>query len=686
MCVTARAQNGTYFEGSLEVGDSLRTYLLYVPATYDGTQEWPLVVSYHGFNVGAQFQADISQMDSVANARHFLVVYPQGLQVANPFTGTSGQGWNVLGGTLSSNDDIRFTLEMIDQLSADYAIDQQRVHVTGWSMGASMTYEIACARYDRIASLAALANQMDNGTIQSCTPTRPVSMLQFHGTGDPIVPYDGVSGAGLVFESADQTAAYWASLAGCSAEPVESGEPDLVATDSSTVTRFLYEGCDSDTEVGFYRINEGGHSWPGGGALPAFLGHVNQDIDASALILEFFERNPLPESTPGVFHEGSLQVGDSLRTYLLYVPATYNGSEEWPLVLNYHGYTLDGDLQKDIDLMASVADDQRVLLAYLDGLIVDDPLDGPDTGWNFDGRVSVNDDVRFTRELIEALSSQYNVDPTRVHATGYSMGSQMLWKLACDLSDRIASVAGVGGPIDEAYRATCEPPRPIAAMLIHGTEDLFWPPEGAEWKNGEYIFLDPQETIAFWADKNGCASEPIVTDIEDAVSDDSSTVRLYDYPDCDGVETKYYNVLNGGHTWPSGSFPGGEWPDFLGFVNQDIDASAEIFAFFARNPMPDVATGVIGQPLQSEVDFALFPNPFARRLTIDLNLPVTREVAVALYNVLGQKVLDLERGMLSAGAHRVSWDGGDVPAGVYFVRVTVDGAPIAAKSVVYLGQ
>ncbi|MDZ4699673.1 MAG: hypothetical protein SH809_08220, partial [Rhodothermales bacterium] len=66
MCVTARAQNGTYFEGSLEVGDSLRTYLLYVPATYDGTQEWPLVVSYHGFNVGAQFQADISQMDSVA--------------------------------------------------------------------------------------------------------------------------------------------------------------------------------------------------------------------------------------------------------------------------------------------------------------------------------------------------------------------------------------------------------------------------------------------------------------------------------------------------------------------------------------------------------------------------------------------------------------------------------------------
>lgn len=272
--------------------DSLRSYLLYVPAAYDGTENWPLVINYHGFNNMAANQMFISQMNPVADTANFLVAYPQGLLINNPFLGFAAPGWNI-SGVLSENDDIDFTSQLIDQISAGYAVDPARVYATGWSMGAGISFQVSCRLPDRIASVAGVANQMADSQIESCTPGRPLSALLMHGTADPIAPFNG---SGDLFSSAYNTPSFWAGQNNCSPDSLVTDFDDIVTTDTSTVTLIEYTDCDADTEVLFYRINGGGHAWPGGGALPAFLGKVNRDINASSEIWNFFNRNPLDKS------------------------------------------------------------------------------------------------------------------------------------------------------------------------------------------------------------------------------------------------------------------------------------------------------------------------------------------------------------------------------------------------------
>ena len=262
-------------------------------------------------------------MDQVADTTNFFIAYPQGLMVNNPVYGTQGVGWNILGGTLSANDDVDFSLKLINQIKADYLIDSSRIHVTGWSMGAAMAYEMACVHSNLIASIAAVSNQMDDGSLATCTP-RKMSFLQMHGTADPIIPFNGISAGGVVFSAAPKTAAFFAALSSCSDSTVTEIE-NSNTTDESTVTLIEYAACNDEMEVLFYRINGGGHSWPGGGSVPSFLGAVNQDIDASSEILSFFKRNPPVESPTAIAKSQDHQPHKTFRLYQNY-PNPFNSS------------------------------------------------------------------------------------------------------------------------------------------------------------------------------------------------------------------------------------------------------------------------------------------------------------------------------------------------------------------------
>ena len=285
--------SGQVFEKMLVHNDTLRSYLLYVPAAYDGSKEWPLVINYHGFTNSAFDQMFISQMNPVADTANFLVAYPQGLIVDNPFAGFSSYGWNVFD-TLSNNDDLDFTSKLIDHINTDYSLDPSQVYATGWSMGANMALILSCRLPDRIASVAGVAGRFAESQMDICNPGRPFSALLIHGTTDPI---DSFEGDGVLFSAVPNSATFFADLNNCAADTVVTEFPDLVETDSSTVTQVEYTTCDANTEVLYYRINGGGHAWPGGGELPAFLGNVNRDINASSEIWNFFNRHSLPNTS-----------------------------------------------------------------------------------------------------------------------------------------------------------------------------------------------------------------------------------------------------------------------------------------------------------------------------------------------------------------------------------------------------
>ena len=305
------AQNGTLEEKSFVHNDSLRSYLMYAPADYDGQEAWPLIVNYHGFRTDPTFQINFSQMNAAADSMNFLVAYPQGLIITGMLG--AGAGW-AIPNVQSENDDIAFSNDLIDRIIVDYNVDMDRIHLTGWSQGSAMSYYLACSSPERIASVAGVAGQMPSLVQDNCEPGKSISTMHFHGTLDPIVPFEGIPG---VWPPPPETSSFWAENNNCAPDSVVTELDDISTTDSTTVTKIEYINCDNNTEVVFYRINDGGHPWPGSTPVPGFefLGHTNQDINATAEILAFFSRNPKPMMTATSAEEELLRSSFSLNIY-----------------------------------------------------------------------------------------------------------------------------------------------------------------------------------------------------------------------------------------------------------------------------------------------------------------------------------------------------------------------------------
>jgi polyhydroxybutyrate depolymerase len=114
-------------------------------------------------------------------------------------------------------------------------------------------------------------------------------MIVFHGTDDPVVPYRGGPSTSfhIPFPDVPEWVDHLAKRNGCNPTPIElplNGE----------VTGVRYSSCEQNSDVEFYTIIGGGHTWPGGKVIPKFLvGHTSKAIDATKVIWEFFERHPL---------------------------------------------------------------------------------------------------------------------------------------------------------------------------------------------------------------------------------------------------------------------------------------------------------------------------------------------------------------------------------------------------------
>ena len=152
----------------------------------------------------------------------------------------------------------------------------------------AMSYRLACDLPDRIAAFGGVAGAY-NFPIEACEPGRPMPVIIFHGTEDPIVPYEGgiESRNNFVFPPIPDWVKSWAVKNGCSETPV-----DLPA--SGEVSGITYPGCQGGVEVVFYTIQGGGHTWPGGEPLPEFIaGHTTQDINASEEMWTFYQQYSL---------------------------------------------------------------------------------------------------------------------------------------------------------------------------------------------------------------------------------------------------------------------------------------------------------------------------------------------------------------------------------------------------------
>ena len=183
------------------------------------------------------------------------------------------------------------------------------------------------------------------------------------------------------------------------------------------------------------------------------------------------------------------------RTYLLHVPSLYSVVSPMPLVLDLHGASRSGSLQRQLSRLDDVADVRGFLVAY--------PESDPG-GWDVD-------DVEFCLSVVTDVSQRFSVIRERIYATGYSAGGALAHQLACDAAEVFAAVAPTAFPVP--YPDSCQPSRSISVIHLHGLYDESVPYEGGEAPGG-FVILAAWESFAFWAALNRCVGEPEVTFIQ----------------------------------------------------------------------------------------------------------------------------------------------------------------------------
>jgi polyhydroxybutyrate depolymerase len=231
-----------------------RQYKVHVPPGYDPAKPMPVVFCIHGLGQNAvMFCVDGAGMPAKADAAGFILVMPNGYQ----------SSWNAgtcCGGAATAKlDDVGLMRAIFKEVSGHLNIDLSRVYATGLSNGGYMSYRLACDAADLFVAVApgSGAIGMDDigggsattGDWAACKPSAKVSLLDFHGTADPLIPYK------LQKASLERIA----MLEGCKLTTHAATQPKS-AGDTTCVS---YDDCPSGLDITGCSVMGGGHDWFG---------------------------------------------------------------------------------------------------------------------------------------------------------------------------------------------------------------------------------------------------------------------------------------------------------------------------------------------------------------------------------------------------------------------------------------
>lgn len=277
-----------------------RTFHIHFPQSYIKSLRLPLVIAMHGRGGEGESMILVTRrgFNQLADRDGFIVVYPDGIE----------KNWN--DGRLDEEaddrahkeniDDVGFISALIDKMIKDYNVNPKRIYVTGISNGAIMSYRLACELSSKITAIAPVDGNIPYLLLHECSPSRAVSVLAINNVDDPLVPFEGGEIWGHFHRvklgrvlSVNESISFWVHKDKCSAIPFIEQEPDRDPTDGTRVLRKEFTKGIDKTEVILYKIDGGGHTWPGGlQYLPAWLiGKTSRDIDANEVIWNFFKKH-----------------------------------------------------------------------------------------------------------------------------------------------------------------------------------------------------------------------------------------------------------------------------------------------------------------------------------------------------------------------------------------------------------
>ncbi len=345
----------------------------------------------------------------------------------------------------------------------------------------------------------------------------------------------------------------------------------------------------------------------------------------------------------GVTVVDSIYSGSIYRTYRLYKPTSYTGSQAYPLVINLHGYTSNSFAQQYYGNFMPVADTAKFLVVHPQG--TNDPSNQP--YWNAGISSTGANDLLFLSQLIDSLKTIYNIDPNAIYSTGLSNGGFMSNYLACNLSNKIAAIAGVAGTMFTTFNFTCNPGRPVPVMHIHGTADGTVPYNG----NAQEIAVDT--LMKLWRIKNNCNPVPTMSAVPNINTGDGCTADHFLWSGgTSGSTNELYRVNGGAHTWPGAT-------TIIGVTNESFNASVEIWRFFRKYKL-NMFTRVNELGVLSS-EFGVFPNP----ATDQIKIKTDKEFTANIFDVFGKEVL--------TKTNSNTIDISSLNSGVYFLRINSEG-------------
>nr|WP_254054684.1 polyhydroxybutyrate depolymerase [Roseovarius sp. EL26] len=177
------------------------------------------------------------------------------------------------------------------------------------------------------------------------------------------------------------------------------------------------------------------------------------------------------------------QLGD--RSYHVLEPDGWDGKTPLPVLLHFHGWARQGDLIVKHGRIAGATRKRGVLLVAPNGL-----------GKSWDFWSARTDDVAFTNAVLDDVAKHYPIDRTNIFVSGYSFGSAMAWRYACQSGNHVRALLAVAGTLNQSE--TC-PQAPKEVRHVHGTSDTVM----------DFPFGPNNDTtypVALWRAKYNCGA------------------------------------------------------------------------------------------------------------------------------------------------------------------------------------
>lgn len=311
---------------------------------------------------------------------------------------------------------------------------------------------------------------------------------------------------------------------------------------------FLLSGCSSDL-----RLNNSNEN-----------NNFKEEMDDDTKTINETLNNSLNSG----FFERKLKQGNLERTYYIYIPETIE--ENTATIFNFHGGFGNGKRHCESSNIFKTADEFGFIVVCPDGTSSGRRIGSNLLYWN-DGQINTPaqrnsvDDVGFVELIISDLKQSWNIDKNRIYATGLSNGAIFSYRLACELSDKIAAIAPVAGAVGDMVES-CKPKRQVPMIIFHGLKDTNIPIDGgvgSGFSGHNFSPFSDARTMCFK-----------INNIDENDLIDSGEVGNAKYESY-GKETKerciFWTLDDVGHTWPG--------------ANKNISASEEMWNFFKNHTL-----------------------------------------------------------------------------------------------------